>query len=370
MSGRILLSAASRGALWRARPSATAAILSEDLVRSQRWPQLPQPRTLVFKASGKPEHIVAERERIASLGHWERKKALKEKRRLVYQQQQERKERVKVRRAGRPMRGMMRQEFRRFFIRKKVDEEYMHRKARQAGLEWDYRISVIVKRGNVVLPDLEPWERAYQDLRDHLDQYGKRYPEELVGKRNIEDYTPMTEEELLAALPFTPAPRETEADHSGEVRTTDRCLKDNVYLLVQQREEQKGSGDSDSSNNNNSSSKWQFPTVALRYPDETCLEAARRAVAELAGDELRVWCPSGCPWSVELTAYPPERQQSTGRYGLKNFFMLVQYDEGRVVDGSDNGRLQDFAWLDRGEIVERIREQNGERQSRFYHYML
>ena len=382
----VLLSAASRrgGAalLWRPASAASATAISVgnhcwqssrngnsslDILRQQQ-----QHRTMVIKASGKPEYIVEEKKRLEALGYWERKKALKEKRRRVYQEQQERKERVKVRRAGHA-RGVKQKEFRSFFIRKKVDEEYMHRKARQAGMDWVYQISAIVLRDNIVMPDWKTWEKEYMLLRDHLDLYGKVYPKELAGKQSIEDFKPMTEEELIAALPFTPAPRETEADHSGDVRTTNRRLKDNVYLLVQQKPppQQDGGGGSDD-DSSQSNIKWQFPTVILQ-PDETCMEAARRAVLEVAGDELEILCYSNCPWSVELTPYSPDQQQETGLYGIKNFFMLVDYNEGQVVapgSGGSNSRLLDFAWLDRGEVVERIREQDGERQSKLYHYML
>lgn len=311
---------------------------------------------MVTKASGKPEHLVAERQALEAMGYWERKKALKEKRRRVYQSQQERKARLKTRRAGRP-RGQMQRAFRQYFIRKKVDDEYMNRKARQAGLGWQHKISTIVQRGNVVLPDKEDWEKEYELLRDYLGQFGKLYPEELTGKdqpdiKKFEDWR-MTDEELIAALPFTPAPRETEADHSGDVRTTNRRLKDNVYLLVLEE----GQGDS----------KWQFPTVDLKE-DESCLEAARRAVAEKVGTELEIWCPSSCPWTVDMARFDDEQQKASGMYGVKNFFMLVNYDDGHV--DTEHLGVEDFAWLNRGEIVERMKEQNGETQSKFYHYML
>jgi len=377
----VLLSAASRraGAALLLRPAPATAIS----VGNYCWPsrnnensldilqQQQQRRTMVLKASGKPEYIVEEKKRIEALGYWERKKFLKEKRRRVHQEQQERKERVKLRRAGHA-RGVKQKEFRSFFIRKKVDEEYMHRKARQAGMDWVYQISAIVLRDNIVMPDWKPWEKEYMLLRDHLDLYGKVYPKELAGKQSIEDFKPMTEEEMIAALPFTPAPRETEADHSGDVRTTNRKLKDNVYLLVQQKPPQQQEGGGGNDENSQSNQKWQFPTVILQ-PDETCMEAARRAVLEVAGDELEILCYSNCPWSVELTPYSPDQQQETGLYGIKNFFMLVDYNEGQVAapgSGGSNSRLLDFAWLDRGEVVERIREQDGDRQSKLYYYML
>lgn len=303
-----------------------------------------------YKASGKPEHIVKERERIAALPHSEKKEALKEKRRLDYQSQQERKERQITRRVGRN-RGTKKFDFNRFFIRKKVDEEYMHRKARQGGLEWDYRIATIIQRCDIVLPDLTDWEKDYQTLRDHLDQYGKVYPEEITGKIDYDNMRIPTEEEMLASLPFTPAPRETEADMNGDVRTTNRRLKGSVFLLVRQDQ------------------KWQFPTVGLSK-EETCLDAARRSIPETISESVKYWCPSPCPWSVHLAPFPEEQRKETGLYGVKTFFMLVQHDKGEVVELKADTGVEDYAWLDRGEVVERILEQNGENMSKLYHYML
>ena len=190
-----------------------------------------------------------------SLSYYAQKKQAKERRRELYNAKVERQERLPTRRSG--PRDALRREFRSFFISKKVDEEYMERKARQAGLDWNIQVAVILERQNIVLPDKETWETEMDDLQTYLMQFGKQYPKGLFG---IEDYDKvtanlaMTEEELLALLPegFTPAPRETEADATGNVRTTDRKLKTSVYLTVQ---------DSDTN-------KWMLPTVTL-LPDET-----------------------------------------------------------------------------------------------------
>ena len=189
-------------------------------------------RTMVHKAYGKPAPIVAERERIAALSYWERKAALKEKRREFHRQHVERLERLKTRRAGRNG-GVHRRAFRHWFLPKKMDEEYHHRKAKQAGLDWHYRIAAVVQRNNKVQPDKMDFEIAYENLKEQLGVWGKVYPEAFAGKDKIEDVKPMTDEELIALLPFTPAPRETEADHTGDVRTTERQLKTQIYLTVQ-----------------------------------------------------------------------------------------------------------------------------------------
>ena len=154
---------------------------------------------------------------------------------------------------------------------------------------------------------------------------------------------------------YTPAPRETEADATGNVRTTDRKLKTSVYLTVLEND------------SNNNKPLWQMPTVDLE-DGETLLEAVQRAVPTKVGPEVEFWCPSNAPWAVDMFAYPPEEQQKSGYYGIKKFFVKIQYDEGSV---SEKGMsVQDFAWLDRDEIIERVRNDQGDHMSKFYRYML
>jgi large subunit ribosomal protein L46 len=164
----------------------------------------------------------------------------------------------------------------------------------------------------------------------------------------------MTYEAMLAELPFTPPPRETEADATGDVRTINRKLKTKIYLSVQEQKD----------------GLWQFPTVDVN-DDETLLDAAKRAIPEQVGTNIDFWCPSNCPWSVHLTPYTENEQKTNAMYGIKTFFMKVQHDEGDVVlDTKVKTNVHDFAWLDRQEMVDRVKEQQGDHMSKLYYYML
>jgi large subunit ribosomal protein L46 len=283
----------------------------------------------------------------------EQKKAQKQRRTELYEQTQQRKEQVKARRVSKP-RGEKRNEFRSWFIQKKVNDEYMERKARQAGLGWKIHVAVIVERLNVVLPDQEEWEMEFEDLQNQLQQFGKDYPKGLfpsAAEHSAQETHLTRNDDILEYLEkvkgFTPAPRITEADKSGDVRTTGRKLKTSIYLTVQE------------------DSTWKFPTVALK-DDEMLLDAAKRAIPEAVGEELEFWCPSNCPVAVEMMAFPTEQQQKEQQYGSKTFFIKVQFDEGKVKTGTQ--KVTDFAWLDRSEIVERVEKQNGD--GAFYKYLL
>eukprot|EP00977_Amphora_coffeiformis_P003148 scaffold586_cov155-Amphora_coffeaeformis.AAC.9 len=263
----------------------------------------------------------------------------------------ERKESLKTRRINSP-RDEKRREFRAFFIKKKVDEEYMERKARQAGLDWKIDVAVILERQNIVIPDKETWQVEMENLQMHLARYGKQYPDKLFSGVDYDADVAITDEELLKLLPegFTPAPRETVADETGDVRTTERKLKTSIYLTVQ--------GDQ---------GKWMLPTVSLQQ-DETLLEAAKRALDDLIGPEVEFWCPSNCPCAVDMVALPQEERSKSGMYGTKTFFMKVVHDEGQVEKRSM--KVKDYAWLDRGEITEKMKQDYGDYVAKFYHYLM
>lgn len=280
------------------------------------------------------------------------KKQAKERRRELFKLKVERKERLKTRQDNRPRRGESNRQFRAFFIKKKVHEEYMARKARQAGLDWKIDVAVILERQLVVMPDRETWEVEMEKLQAYLGQFGKIYPKELF---NVDFANPgdlaMTHEELLALLPedFKPAPRETEADATGDVRTTDRKLKTSVYLTVQDGNE------------------WMLPTVPLQA-DETLLTAGKRALADKIGPEVEFWCPSNCPFAVDMVDLPPHERTSSGFYGTKTFFMKFAHLEGQV--SSKSMKVKDYAWLDRGEITEKMKSEYGNDVAKFYHYLM
>jgi large subunit ribosomal protein L46 len=158
----------------------------------------------------------------------------------------------------------------------------------------------------------------------------------------------------VALLPegYVPAPRETEADMTGNVRTLDRKLKTRVFLTVQEDGED---------------AAWKLPTVPLKK-DEKLLDAAKRAIVDQAGGaKIELYCPSNTPVGVHLTVFP-EEARTEGFFGTKTFFMRLQYDEGNV--SKKDMAVKDYAWLDRDEIVERVLASQGAGPSKFYRYVL
>lgn len=148
---------------------------------------------------------------------------------------------------------------------------------------------------------------------------------------------------------YKPAPRETEADATGETKTLERKLKERVYLSVQEK---------------GSNGAWEPFPVTYVNEDETLLDAAKRATSEAVGSNLQLYCPSNCPMAVDMYAYREKRDH----FGIKTFFLRVQWDDGDA-DSTAMG-VEDHAWLARDELVDRIKEQRGEVPSKLYHYLL
>jgi hypothetical protein len=128
-----------------------------------------------------------------------RKDAAKQKRRETYERTQDRLVRLSTRRDHSP-KDVMRGKFRQWWDGEMQYHDHLLRMAKRDGRPWRIRVSVMVERIPVVIPDMDKWEREYVDLRDWLWTYGKEYPEEtgfMYAMDKPEDHVVPTDEELL-----------------------------------------------------------------------------------------------------------------------------------------------------------------------------
>lgn len=281
------------------------------------------------------------------------KAAAKQYRTDLYNSKMERKARLPSRRDEKK-KNYNKNLFRQWFDPLASRQAYYDRDARRQGLQWKIKVAAMVERLPVVTPDMPDWELDYLDLRAELDRYRKQYPKEL-GLADPMDKKPVTLEELYASLPegFTPAPRETIADETGDIQTLERKLKTRVYLSVRPDD----------------ATGWVLPTATLEK-DETILDGAKRATSTIAGDKLKMLCLSNCPMAVDMVPYSEEELKANdGFYGEKIFYMRVQYDEGDVEESKLKNN-NDWGWLDRSEMTDRVKAEKGEEAGLFYHYML
>lgn len=163
----------------------------------------------------------------------------------------------------------------------------------------------------------------------------------------------------VAQLPegFQPAPRITEADEKNIIQTTQRRLQDRLYLTIRPDDDV----------------GWTLPITALNEEnnDETFVDGVKRYLkSNKMYKDLTVRCLSNCPMVADVIAYEDGNEESENGtyYGEKIFYMRVQYEEGEVEKADEN--LNDWGWLERSEMVERVKAEKGEDASKFYHYML
>eukprot|EP00956_Cyclotella_meneghiniana_P015182 scaffold23035_cov73-Cyclotella_meneghiniana.AAC.8 len=294
-----------------------------------------------------------------TISYQERKAAAKKIRTERFQAKQERLERLKTRRDNSP-KDVKKTLFRSWYDNELKYHAYLVQQAKKEGKPWKIRVAAMVERLPVVTPDMPDWEEDYEMLRAYLDTYGRELPDAFMPPDKPEDHIVPTDEELLAGLPFTPAPRETEHDESGNVKTLDRRLKERVYLTVRACE------------GNKNGPRWTLPSV-IPENDETLLQAAQRAVSVAAGDDLVLWCPGNAPMAVNFRQYnknlPEDFRQNY--YGEKILYYRVQHDSGDIDESVclKNG-AKDYAWLTREEVVEVVGKERGDHQAKFFHYIL
>jgi hypothetical protein len=129
--------------------------------------------------------------------YFERKAALKQQRVQYYQQKLQRTAQLKHRRDGAP-KDVLKNEFVSWWDRRRIYEEKMERKARQAGMEWKIQVATIVERLPIVLPDKMDFESDFEDLQAYLKSHtGKNYPVEFTGTSGTDQPVALTDEELL-----------------------------------------------------------------------------------------------------------------------------------------------------------------------------
>lgn len=84
----------------------------------------------------------------------------------------------------------------------------------------------------LVVPEREGWELEHASWRAQWNlPYFKRLPGDLVDEKLTEE----TDSAAAASNRWDPAPRETEADRTGDVKSLRRRLDQRIFLLVKRK---------------------------------------------------------------------------------------------------------------------------------------
>lgn len=220
--------------------------------------------------------------------------------------------------------------------------------------KWDLYAGVLVERLPVVSKSLNPLEKQFQDLlwrveyenslkSDHelkhereivqaeLIKQGKIQVdlEDAGSKQTAQDLKDAYVEELKK---FQLGSRTTPDDQANRTTSTDRCLDDTLYLLVQQKLGQQ---------------EHLILPQGKREEGESMRQTAERVLRESCGQELQVLFYGNAPVGFHKYKYP--RNQRTETVGAKVFFYRASLRSGQVPEN-----LTKFEWLPKEALNEKL----------------
>lgn len=170
--------------------------------------------------------------------------------------------------------------------------------------------SMLVERIPVVIPEPPAWEREYLEwAQARRDKFKVKLPDEMVEAKGLIDNLP----------DFDAAPRETEADHTGDRSTMYRKLPEFLFLVLKDK-----------------SGTWGFPK-APHTDGETMRQTAERSLKDFAGDSLECWVVGNAP------------QGHYEEQGVTTFYYRGSYVEGEL---ELQGDYVEHAWVTKEELGE------------------
>lgn len=181
------------------------------------------------------------------------------------------------------------------------------------------------------------WEIEYNNwaFERRLQKQKVLPPEFLEGKRRETKGGDEGEEERQKLEVWSPNPRVTYADQTGDTKSLMRLLEKHLFLLVKGDQ---GGG----------TSKWQFPSEINRE-GETIKQTGERALAAATGTSLDVFFKGNCPIGHLAT------KSEDAAMGEKIFFMEAQAMGGRV--SLEASLYCDYAWAGKDEMHKFISDQ-------------
>ncbi|EDV50226.1 39S ribosomal protein L46, mitochondrial [Drosophila erecta] len=211
--------------------------------------------------------------------------------------------------------------------------------------KWDLYAGVLVERLPVVSKALNPLEKQFQDLLWRVEyenslksNHELKHEREIVqaelikqgkiqvdledggSKQTAQDLKDAYVEELKK---FQLGSRTTPDDQANKTTSTDRCLEETLYLLVQQKLGQQ---------------EHLILPQGKRQEGESMRQTAERVLRERCGQELQVLFYGNAPVGFHKYKYPSN--QRTESVGAKVFFYRASLRSGQVPE-----KVTKFEWL-------------------------
>ncbi|KAH8275020.1 hypothetical protein KR018_010072 [Drosophila ironensis] len=215
--------------------------------------------------------------------------------------------------------------------------------------KWDLYAGVLVERLPVVSKALNPLEKQFQELlwrvefenslkSDHeLKHERELLQAELIRKGKVQveledGGAKQTAQDLKDAYveelrKFQLGSRTTPDDAANKTVSTDRCLEETLYLLVQQEL---------------GPQKHLLLPQGRRQEGETMRQTAERVLREQCGQDLQVLFYGNAPVGFHKYKYPSNQRKES--VGAKVFFYRASLRAGQV-NRSSTDRKVEYEWL-------------------------
>ncbi|KAM8710320.1 hypothetical protein ACLKA7_017019 [Drosophila subpalustris] len=225
--------------------------------------------------------------------------------------------------------------------------------------KWDLYAGVLVERLPVVSKTLSPLERQFQDMLSHIEyenslksDHELKHERDLVqmelikqGKVQVdldESAAKQTAQDLKDAYieelkKFEVAPRTTADDAANKTTSTDRCLEDTLYLLVQQKLGQQ---------------QHLILPQGRRQEGESMRQTAERVLREQCGNDLQVLFYGNAPVGFHKYKYPSSQRAES--VGAKVFFFRASLRAGNVQGAKDTPAVQ-YEWLPKEALGQKLK---------------
>ncbi|CAK9012558.1 39S ribosomal protein L46, partial [Durusdinium trenchii] len=143
------------------------------------------------------------------------------------------------------------------------------------------------------------------------------------------------------AATFVPEPRVTEDDENNNLRSFRRNLSRRLHLIVKVADPAGGP-----------EPVWRFPMGPREVGEPMYQSAARNAMAQISTSEekdeqLELYMVSKCTVGWDIHPFSPEKQQETGKAGIKMFLYRGQRISGELSFSKD---VLDHAWVANDEL--------------------
>lgn len=295
----------------------------------------------------------------------------KQKRATEYNNKIERQMKLKYRRMKPETiikKNYLKNKFKSWFDKKREWEYIQEKLAKKSGRfdgnlndAWLIKVAIVVERLPLVIPDPPDWEKDFTDLKERLDSFKSMFPADTpYAELNVdgEGLAIKTERTLWKSITedFELLPRVTEADEENDMHSLNRKLHTRLFLTTPET--------INDDKNKSSNTFNMFPTTTVQK-DETLIQACRRIVSEKVGDDLILYTPSNCPMAVNMYLHD---HNVSKHWGEKIFIFRCHRDIGDIDESIIT--KDDYAWLDKEEIVDQVTNDKDEYHSKMYHYLL